>query len=108
MHKLGKPRLNTLGNEISGAANKLSRIRGILILGVVHYSLGNQYNIPGLQMIYFVFNKITAGALSDKIYLKMAMTMLAHRVSTDSLDIAVSIVEELALSVNVFIIHKTT
>ena len=38
----------------------------------------------------------------------MVVAMLAHSVSANALYIAVSVIEELALAVNILVIHKIT
>ena len=74
----------------------------------MHYSLGNQNYVTGLKVIDLIFDKITARALGYKIDLKMVVAMLAHSVSANALYIAVSVIEELALAVNILVIHKIT
>jgi hypothetical protein len=72
----------------------------------MHYSLGDEYYISGLKVIYLVFYKITAGALGNKIYFKMIVAMLAHSMSSHALYVTVSIIKKLTLAVNILVFHK--
>ena len=71
MHEGGEKRLYAVGNEIFRAADELSRIDSVLILGVVHYTLGYENYVTRDQVIDLVFDEITSFALGNKIYLEM-------------------------------------
>jgi hypothetical protein len=73
------------------AAYQHTRIYGVLILGVVHDSLGDHDYISRHKVVDLVLNKVDTVAFCYKINFKMSMAVLAHGTLADLLDFVVSV-----------------